>query len=39
MKNNEAKKATLDALDTMIQNAAQGPSGFWVDDYEGFPRI
>lgn len=35
MKNNEAKKATLDALDTMIQNAAQGPSGFWVDDYEG----
>ena len=35
MRNNETKKATVEALDVMIQNVAKGPSGFWVDDYEG----
>lgn len=35
MRSNEIKKATIDALDTMIQYADQGPSGFWVDDHEG----
>lgn len=41
MKSNKTKTATLEALDTMIQNAAQGPSGFWVEDYEGCgnPRV
>lgn len=41
MKSNEIKRATLEALDTMIQNAAQGPSGFWVEDHEGCgnPRV
>lgn len=35
MKRNEIKKATVEALDIMIQHVAQGPSGFWVDDHEG----
>lgn len=35
MKNNETKKATVEALDVMIQNVEKGPSGFWVDDHEG----
>lgn len=35
MKNKETKKATVEALDIMIQQAAKGPSGFWVDDHEG----
>ena len=41
MKNNETKGATIDALDVMIQNVAQGASGFWVEDYEacGNPKI
>lgn len=41
MKDNEEKRATLEALDTMIQKAAQGPSGFWVEDHEGCgnPRV
>lgn len=41
MKSKETKKATVEALDMMIQHVAQGPSGFWVEDYEGCgnPRI
>ncbi len=41
MINKEFKKETLAALEVMIANADQGPSGFWVDDYEGCgnPRI
>ncbi len=35
MKNKETKKATIEALDTMIQQVTKGPSGFWVDNYEG----
>ncbi len=35
MRNNETKKATVEALNVMIQNVAQGPSGFWVEDHEG----
>lgn len=35
MKNKETKKATIEALDTMIQQVAKGPSGFWVEDYKG----
>ena len=35
MRNNETKGATIEALDVMIQNVAQGASGFWVEDYEG----
>ncbi len=35
MRNNETKGATIEALDVMIQNVAQGVSGFWVEDYEG----
>ena len=35
MRNNETKKATVEALDVMIQNVEKGPSGFWVDDHEG----
>ncbi len=35
MRNEQAKKATIHALDLMICHADKGPSGFWVDDYEG----
>ncbi len=35
MMNNEIKNATVKALDAMIQQVEKGPSGFWVDDYEG----
>ncbi len=35
MRNNETKGATIEALVVMIQNVAQGVSGFWVEDYEG----
>ncbi len=35
MRNEQAKKATIHALDLMIRHADKGPSGFWVDDYEG----
>lgn len=35
MRNNKTKKATIEALDIMIQNVAQGASGFWVEDYKG----
>ena len=31
----EFKKETLATLDIMIANAEKGPSGFWVDDFEG----
>ena len=31
----EFKKETLATLDIMITNADKGPSGFWVEDYEG----
>jgi len=41
MVNKEFKKETLATLEVMIANADKGPSGFWVDDYEGCgnPRI
>lgn len=41
MKSNETKRETLEALDIMIRNVAQGVSGFWVEDYKGCgnPRI
>ena len=35
MVNKEFKKETLATLEVMIANADKGPSGFWVDDYEG----
>ena len=35
MRNNETKGSTIEALDVMIQNVAQGASGFWVEDHEG----
>ena len=35
MRNEQAKKATTHALDLMIRHADKGPSGFWVEDYEG----
>lgn len=35
MRNNETKGTTIEALDVMIQNVAQGASGFWVEDHEG----
>ncbi len=33
MRNNETKEAMIEALNVMIQNVAQGASGFWVEDY------
>ena len=35
MRNNETKEVTIEALDVMIQNVAQGASGFWVEEHEG----
>ena len=35
MRNEQTKKATIYALDFMIRHADKGPSGFWVEDYEG----
>ena len=35
MKNKQAKKATVNAINVMIQHADKGPSGFWVEDHEG----
>ena len=35
MRNEQTKKATIHALDLMIRHADKGPSGFWVEDYEG----
>jgi len=35
MKNTSKKQQTLSTLETMIQNAEKGPSGFWVEDHEG----
>ena len=36
MENKKDKKtATIAWIDTMIQNADKGPSGFWTEDYEG----
>ena len=35
MKNKQAKKATVDAINVMIRHADKGPSGFWVEDHEG----
>lgn len=41
MKDNNTKKATVEMLDVMIEQADKGPSGFWTDDYEGCgnPRL
>lgn len=33
--NKKFKNETVCLIDTMIQYADKGPSGFWVDDYEG----
>ena len=35
MRNEQTKKATVDAVNSMIFHADKGPSGFWVDDHEG----
>ena len=35
MKTKESKKATVEALDVMIQQVEKGPSGFWVEAHEG----
>ena len=35
MKTKETKKAMIESLEVMIQQADKGPSGFWTDDYEG----
>lgn len=35
MINKGKKNETLCILETMIQNADKGPSGFWVEDHEG----
>lgn len=35
MINKDKKNETLRILETMIQNADKGPSGFWVEDHEG----
>lgn len=35
MNTKENKKATVEALDVMIQQVKKGPSGFWVEDHEG----
>lgn len=35
MRNLQAKKATIDAINQMIRHADKGPSGFWVEDYSG----
>ena len=34
-KNQQKMKATLEALNIMIQHASEGPSGFWTEDHEG----
>lgn len=41
MKNKETKKATISALNVMIEHVDKGPSGFWTEDHEGCgnPRI
>lgn len=33
--NTRKKKDTIELLEIMIQQTDKGPSGFWVDDYEG----
>ena len=33
--NTKKKKDTIELLEIMIQQTDKGPSGFWVDDYEG----
>ena len=35
MRNKQAKRETIDALNLMICHADKGPSGFWTDDHEG----
>ena len=35
MENKQAKKATVAAINVMIRHTDKGPSGFWVEDYEG----
>ena len=35
MRNEQTKKAAVDALDQMIRHADKGPSGFWTEDHEG----
>ena len=36
MNNKQMKKATVDAINVMISHADKGPSGFWVEDHEGW---
>lgn len=33
--NTSKVKSTVESLEVMIQNADNGPSGFWVEDHEG----
>lgn len=35
MKNEMTKKATVSALNVMVEHADKGPSGFWTEDQEG----
>lgn len=35
MRNKQAKRETIDALNLMICHADKGPSGFWTADHEG----
>ena len=35
MKNKQAQRTMIDALDMMICHADKGASGFWIDDGEG----
>ncbi len=35
MKNQTTKKATISALNVMVEHADKGPSGFWTGDQEG----
>lgn len=35
MKNEQAKKATIQVHEIMIAYADKGPSGFWTDGYGG----
>lgn len=35
MNTEKRKKETIELLEIMIQQTDKGPSGFWVDDYEG----
>lgn len=35
MSNQEFKNETIGMIEVMLRNADKGPSGFWVEDYEG----